>query len=197
MGFNITNGSVQVPRRTLEEKAIRSRPLCAQSEDLGVQTAWSHPQVLKIISSRQGYVIYRVRVRRGGRKRPVQKGCVYGKPRNSGRLRKIKKPRTHKSIGEERVGRKCSNMRVLTSYWVGQDASYKFYEVVLVDTSHKAIRRDPRVNWIVSSKHAHRERKGLTTTGRKATLRNSGDTEAIECELFQALCTHNISTGGT
>merc|ERR1712210_20223 len=168
MGFNITNGSVQVPRRTLEEKAIRSRPLCAQSEDLGVQTAWSHPQVLKIISSRQGYVIYRVRVRRGGRKRPVQKGCVYGKPRNSGRLRKIKKPRTHKSIGEERVGRKCSNLRVLSSYWVGQDASYKFYEVILVDPSHKAIRNDPRINWIVSGKHKKRELRGLTTTGNKS-----------------------------
>merc|ERR1712232_771110 len=117
---------------------------------------------------KQGFAIYRIRVRRGGRKRPVQKGCVYGKPRNSGRLRKIKKPRTHKSIGEERVGRKCSNMRVLTSYWVGQDASYKFYEVNLVDPSHKAIRRDPRINWIVSSKHAHRERMGLTTTGKKS-----------------------------
>ena len=117
---------------------------------------------------KQGYVIYRVRVRRGGRKRPVQKGCVYGKPRNSGRLRKIKKPRTHKSIGEERVGRKCSNLRVLSSYWVGQDASYKFYEVILVDPAHKAIRRDPRINWIVSPKHARRERRGLTTTGRKS-----------------------------
>merc|ERR1712010_105356 len=97
---------------------------------------------------KQGYVIYRVRVRRGGRKRPVQKGRVYGKPRNSGRLRKIKKPRTHKSIG--------------------QDASYKFYEVILVDPAHKAIRRDPRINWIVSPKHARRERRGLTTTGRKS-----------------------------
>ena len=117
---------------------------------------------------KQGFVIYRVRVRRGGRKRPVQKGCVYGKPRNSGRLSKIKKPRTHKSIGEERVGRKCTNLRVLSSYWVGQDASFKFYEVILVDPAHKAVRRDPRINWIVSSKHAHRERRGLTTTGRKA-----------------------------
>ena len=117
---------------------------------------------------KQGFVIYRVRVRRGGRKRPVQKGCVYGKPRNSGRLSKIKKPRTHKSIGEERVGRKCTNLRVLNSYWVGQDASFKFYEVILVDPSHKAIRRDPRINWIVSPTHAHRERRGLTTTGRKA-----------------------------
>ncbi|KAI9034375.1 60S ribosomal protein L15 [Hyaloraphidium curvatum] len=30
--------------------------------------------------AKQGYVIYRVRVRRGGRKRPVRKGQVYGKP---------------------------------------------------------------------------------------------------------------------
>jgi len=30
--------------------------------------------------AKQGYVIYRVRVRRGGRKRPVSKGIVYGKP---------------------------------------------------------------------------------------------------------------------
>lgn len=29
--------------------------------------------------SKQGYVIYRVRVRRGGRKRPVPKGATYGK----------------------------------------------------------------------------------------------------------------------
>ena len=117
---------------------------------------------------KQGYVIYRIRIRRGGRKRNVQKGCVYGKPRNSGRMSKIKKPRTHKSISEERVGRKCSNLRVLSSYWVGQDASFKFYEIIMVDPHHKAIRRDPRINWIISGKHKKRELRGLTTTGKKA-----------------------------
>ena len=30
--------------------------------------------------AKQGYVIYRIRVRRGGRKRPVPKGVTYGKP---------------------------------------------------------------------------------------------------------------------
>ena len=35
--------------------------------------------------AKQGYVIYRVRVRRGGRKRPINKGQVYGK-RNYGRF---------------------------------------------------------------------------------------------------------------
>ena len=117
--------------------------------------------------AKQGYVIYRIRVRRGGRKKPVQKGCVYGKPVNQG-IRKLKKERTHKSVAEERVGRKCSNLRVLNSYWVGQDASFKFYEVILVDPNHKAIRRDPRINWICSSKHGHRELRGLTATGKKA-----------------------------
>lgn len=30
--------------------------------------------------AKQGFVIYRIRVRRGGRKRPVSKGATYGKP---------------------------------------------------------------------------------------------------------------------
>merc|ERR1712196_86367 len=34
--------------------------------------------------AKQGVCIYRVRIRRGGRKRPVHKGQVYGKPRNAG-----------------------------------------------------------------------------------------------------------------
>jgi large subunit ribosomal protein L15e len=33
---------------------------------------------------KQGYVIYRVRVRRGGRKKRVGKGIVYGKPVHQG-----------------------------------------------------------------------------------------------------------------
>ena len=117
--------------------------------------------------AKQGFVIYRVRVRRGGRKRNIRKGCVFGKPRNQG-IRKQKRARTHKSVGEERVGRRCTNLRVLNSYWVGQDAAFKFYEVILVDPNHKAIRRDPRINWITDNVQKHREMRGLTATGKKA-----------------------------
>jgi len=130
--------------------------------------------------AKQGYVIYRIRVRRGGRKRNIAKGQVFGKPRNSGRVQKIKAERTHKSVAEERVARKCSNMRVLNSYWVGQDASFKFFEVILVDPSHKAVRRDPRINWIVSSKHNHRELRGLTATGKKARGMNQKGHKAMK-----------------
>lgn len=116
---------------------------------------------------KQGFVIYRVRIRRGGRKRNIRKGTVFGKPRNQG-IRKQKKAMTHKNIAEQRVGNHCSNLRVLNSYWVGQDASFKFFEIIMVDPHHKAIRRDPRINWICSAKHGKREQRGLTACGKKS-----------------------------
>merc|ERR1711898_26890 len=116
--------------------------------------------------AKQGYVIYRVRIRRGGRKRAVHKGTVYVKPVHQG-IRKLKKARSHRSVAEEKIGRRCSNLRVLNSYWVGQDAAYKFFEVIMVDPAHTAIKKDPRINWIVSEKQNKRELRGLTSAGKK------------------------------
>lgn len=80
--------------------------------------------------AKQGYVIYRTRVRRGGRKRPNPKGIVYGKPCHQG-IHKLKFQRSMRSVAEERVGRRCQNLRVLNSYWVGQDATYKVRPVFI------------------------------------------------------------------
>jgi large subunit ribosomal protein L15e len=77
--------------------------------------------------AKQGYVIFRTRVRRGGRKRPNPKGIVYGKPSHQG-IHKLKFQRSLRSVAEERVGRRATNLRVLNSYWVGQDATYKVLE---------------------------------------------------------------------
>ncbi|RAO74096.1 uncharacterized protein BHQ10_010108 [Talaromyces amestolkiae] len=123
--------------------------------------------------AKQGYVIYRVRVRRGGRKRPAPKGATYGKPTNQG-INQLKYQRSLKSTAEERVGRHAANLRVLNSYWINQDSTYKYFEVILVDPQHKAIRRDPRINWIVKPVHKHRESRGLTATGKKSRGINKG-----------------------
>jgi len=117
--------------------------------------------------AKTGYCIYRVRIKRGGRKKRVSKGIVYGKPENAG-VNKIKATRNLKSIAEERVGRKCGGLRVLNSYWVGQDAVNKWYEIIAVDPFHTTIRNDPRINWICNPTHKHRELRGLTSAGRKA-----------------------------
>ncbi|KAF9566838.1 60S ribosomal protein L15 [Mortierella alpina] len=119
--------------------------------------------------AKQGYVIYRIRVRRGGRKKPVAKGATFGKPGGHG-VNQLKYQRSLQATAEERVGRKCGNLRVLNSYWVNQDSTYKYFEVILVDPSHKAIRRDARINWIVNPVHKRREARGLTS----ATKKNRG-----------------------
>ena len=49
--------------------------------------------------AKQGYVIYRVRLRRGGRKRPVPKGATYGKPTNQG-VNQLKFQRSLRSVAE-------------------------------------------------------------------------------------------------
>jgi ribosomal protein L15E len=81
--------------------------------------------------AKQGYVVYRVCVRRGGRKRPVPKGIVYGKPTNQG-VTQLKFQRSKSSVAEERAGRKLGGLRVLNSYWLNEDSTYKYYEVILV-----------------------------------------------------------------
>ena len=50
--------------------------------------------------NKQGYVIYRIAMRRGGRKRPVPKGCPYGKPKTSGMVNEMKPVRNLQSIAE-------------------------------------------------------------------------------------------------
>jgi len=77
---------------------------------------------------------------------------VSGKPKHQG-VNQLKYQRSLKSTAEERVGRKCANLRVLNSYWINQDSTYKYFEVILVDPQHKAIRMDPRINWIVKAVH--------------------------------------------
>mmetsp|Transcript_63351 Transcript_63351/g.104669 ORF Transcript_63351/g.104669 Transcript_63351/m.104669 type:complete len:205 (+) Transcript_63351:80-694(+) len=115
---------------------------------------------------KQGFCIWRVRVRRGGRRRPVAKGICYGKPKTAG-VNQLKNQKNLQDIAECRVGRHCGGLRVLNSYWVNEDNMYKYFEIILVDPAHPVIRNDPRINWICNPAHKHREQRGLTSAGRK------------------------------
>lgn len=56
-------------------------------------------RLLNFSISFTGYAIFRVRVRRGGRKRPVPKGATYGKPKSHG-VNKLKPKRCLQSVAE-------------------------------------------------------------------------------------------------
>ena len=83
----------------------------------------------------------KVRIQQILARRSVSKrlaGATYGKPVRQG-VNHLKPQRGLRSVAEERVGRRCGNLRVLNSYWINQDGVYKYYEVILVDPNHKAV----------------------------------------------------------
>lgn len=95
--------------------------------------------------AKQGFVIVRVRVRKGGLNRP--------RPRSGRRPKRMGavKYTPHKSsqlIAEERAARKYPNLVVLGSYWVGEDGKHEWYEVVMVDPEHPCVKSDPERNWV-------------------------------------------------
>jgi len=145
--------------RTWEYRQLNTLTRCTNS---------SRPEKARKLGykKKQGYVIYRVRIRRGGRKRPVSKGIVYGKPKTQG-VTGLRNYRSLRAVAEERAGRKLGNLRVLNSYWVGQDATFKFFEVIMIDPNHNAIKNDAKINWICNPVHKHRELRGLTSAGKK------------------------------
>lgn len=112
--------------------------------------------------AKQGFVMARVRIKKGGRRKPsTRKGR---KPKSSG---VFFTPETNKqAIAERRVADKFPNLEVLNSYNIGEDGKHKFYEVILVDKHHPAIKKDKERNWIVSQRR--RAYRGLTSAGKKA-----------------------------
>nr|QBM01280.1 50S ribosomal protein L15e [uncultured archaeon] len=133
-----------------------------------------------------GFVVVRVRIVRGGRKktRPTKKG------RRSKRqsIRKTLKM-NYRFVAEQRVARKFLNLEVLNSYWVGKDGIHYFYEVILIDPSRPEIQADEQLKWICDNKNRGRVFRGLTSAGRKSRgLRNKGD-RAIK--LRPSLRAHN------
>jgi len=122
--------------------------------------------------AKQGFVMVRVRVRRGGlRKQRPRSGR---RPKRMG-VKKFKPSKSIRLIGEERVGRKFPNLEVLNSYWVGEDGMSKWFEVILVDPQHPSIKADQNINWICQKQHQGRVFRSLTSAGKKVrSLRRRG-----------------------
>ncbi|MEM1881319.1 MAG: 50S ribosomal protein L15e [Sulfolobales archaeon] len=114
--------------------------------------------------AKQGFVVVRVKVRKGGLNRP--------RP-NSGRRPKrmgvygYAPAKSTQLIAEERANDKYPNLEVLGSYYVGEDGIYKYYEVILVDPHHPAIKSDPDISWISEKQHRGRVYRGKTAAGRR------------------------------
>ena len=122
--------------------------------------------------SKQGFVLARVRISRGSRRRP--RPSLGRRPKKMG-LTRITPGKSRQWIAEERVARRFPNLEVLNSYFVDQDGTHKWFEVILVDPVHPVILNDPSINWVCDKQHKRRVFRGLTSAGKRSRgLRNKG-----------------------
>jgi len=110
--------------------------------------------------AKRGYFMVRVRVKRGGRKRPRFKG---GRRSRAMRRRKIV-GKSYQWIAEERAVRKFKNCEVLNSYQIAKDGVFYWFEVILLDRI--IVRSYPNMGWVGDSKG--RVFRGKTAAGKRS-----------------------------
>ncbi len=112
--------------------------------------------------AKQGYVLIRVKLPRGGRMRPLIK-----KGRRSKHRRRLKiLAKNYQQVAEERASKKFTNLEVLNSYQLAKDGKFYWFEVILVDPNHPVIKTDKKINWIANQKG--RVNRGLTSAAKKS-----------------------------
>jgi large subunit ribosomal protein L15e len=114
--------------------------------------------------AKEGFVVARIRLARGGRQRPLIK-----KGRRSKHRRRTKiVDKSYQWIAEEKAQKRFTNLEVLNSYYVGKDGKNYWFEIILVDPYNPAIKADPKMNWICQRQHTKRVYRGKTSAGRKS-----------------------------
>lgn len=113
--------------------------------------------------AKQGFVLARVRVKKGKRKRPKFSGGRV--PKKMGRF--FPAGKSNKLIGEEKVARKFPNMEVLNSYYVGEDGQHDWFECILMDPKNANVSRDKERKWVASKSQKGRVFRGKSSSGKK------------------------------
>jgi large subunit ribosomal protein L15e len=115
--------------------------------------------------AKRGFVVIRVRLLRGGRKRE-QMG-VKGRKSRKQHIRKILKM-SYQWVAEIRASRKFPNLEVLNSYFLAKDGKNYFFEIIMVDPDKPEIKNDTTINWITNGSHIGRAERGLTSAAKKS-----------------------------
>ncbi len=110
--------------------------------------------------AKQGYVLVRVKLDRGGRMRPQFKG---GRRPKTARRKKIV-GKNYRWIAEERASRKYKNCEVLGSYEIAKDGLCYWFEIILAD--REQVSRYEGMEWLARARG--RAFRGLTAAAKKS-----------------------------
>jgi len=113
---------------------------------------------------KKGFVIVRVKIKRGGRKRPKINA------RRSTKKQTIRKTlkMSYQWVAENRAAKKYRNLEVLNSYKIGKDGVFYFFEVIMVDPNRNEIKKNKNLKFLASPKNKKRSLRGLTSAAKKS-----------------------------
>ena len=114
--------------------------------------------------AKEGFVVVRVRVARGGRTRSRH---THGRKSRKQHVRKILKM-SYQWVAELRAANYFKNLEVLSSYKLAKDGRYYFYEVIMVNPHSPVITSDRVINSICEPTNRRRAHRGLTGAGKKS-----------------------------
>ncbi|NHJ00509.1 MAG: 50S ribosomal protein L15e [Candidatus Heimdallarchaeota archaeon] len=114
---------------------------------------------------KKGFILARVRVPRGGRRKPRPNSGRRSKRMGVTRLTSRK---SRQWIAEERCSRRYVNLEILNSYPVLDDGRHRWFEVIMIDPQAPEIISDPKINWICQGNQKNRVLRGKTSAGRKS-----------------------------
>lgn len=114
--------------------------------------------------AKQGIVVVRQRVSRGGHRR--------GQPKRGRRPKRfgtrLNLDKSYKQIAEERAQKKFRNLVALNSYWVAEDGKNYWFEIIFVDPNHPVIKSDKNFAWLANKRTHSRVFHGKTSAGKKS-----------------------------
>jgi large subunit ribosomal protein L15e len=112
--------------------------------------------------AKEGFVVVRQRVNRGGRMRP---SIVRGRRPKHNRQKKVLKL-NYRVVAEGRAQEAFPNLTVLNSYLLAKDGQHSWYEIILVDGQHPNIAKDEKLKGLADKRG--RVQRGLTNAGRRS-----------------------------
>jgi large subunit ribosomal protein L15e len=119
--------------------------------------------------AKQGVIVVRQRVDRGGRMRPK----ITSGRRSAHNYQHKNLAKNYQQIAEERANERYINCEVLNSYFVGKDGLSYWYEVILLDRTSPVIQKDEVYHGIITQ--TSRVYRGITSAARKSRgLRGKG-----------------------
>ena len=113
---------------------------------------------------KKGFIIIRVKIIRGGRKRSM----TNKRRRTKRKTNRLTLKMNYQWVAEQRATNHFTNLEVLNSYQVAKDGQHYFFEVIMIDPERPEIKSDENIKWISRPENRGRAFRGLTSAAKKS-----------------------------